>query len=144
MVSVNPLSHDASIIPNPYILQTNPESEMYPDTLAIVDVETTGQSAVYGRIIEIAIIRVEKGRVTARFESLVNPECYISPVIFGITGISNEDVSSAPSFQKLRARYSDSLTVLCSWRTMHALITASSKANLLRSGCPSTHAVCAP
>lgn len=101
MVSVNPLSHDASIIPNPYILQTNPESEMYPDTLAIVDVETTGQSAVYGRIIEIAIIRVEKGRVTARFESLVNPECYISPVIFGITGISNEDVSSAPVFSKI-------------------------------------------
>ena len=74
---------------------------MLPETLAIVDVETTGQSAVYGRIIEIAIIRLEKGKVAARFESLVNPECYISPVIQGITGIRNDDVASAPVFARI-------------------------------------------
>jgi DNA polymerase-3 subunit epsilon len=69
--------------------------------LAIVDVETTGQSAMYGRVIEIAILRVEKGRVVRTFESLVNPERYISPMIEGLTGISNADVQDAPPFSEI-------------------------------------------
>jgi DNA polymerase-3 subunit epsilon len=74
---------------------------MLPPTLAIVDVETTGQSAVYGRIIEIAVIRVEKGKIVRKFASLVNPERYISPMIQGLTGISNEDVADAPTFARI-------------------------------------------
>jgi DNA polymerase III subunit epsilon len=69
--------------------------------LAIVDVETTGQSAMYGRVIEIAILRVEKGRIVRTFESLVNPERYISPMIEGLTGISNADVEGAPLFSEI-------------------------------------------
>lgn len=66
--------------------------------LAIVDVETTGTSASYGRIIEIGIIRVERGKVVRVFESLVNPECYIHPMIENLTGITNRDVAGAPVF----------------------------------------------
>lgn len=66
--------------------------------LAIVDVETTGASAVYGRIIEIAVIRVENGKITRVFESLVNPERFIPYSIEILTGITNQDVENAPSF----------------------------------------------
>jgi DNA polymerase-3 subunit epsilon len=74
---------------------------LFSRPLAIVDVETTGQSALFGRVIEIAVLRVEKGKVVSRFESLVNPERYISPVIEGLTGISNRDVEDAPVFSKI-------------------------------------------
>ena len=69
--------------------------------LAIVDVETTGMSAVYGRIIEIGIIRVEKGKVVRTYESLVDPECYIHPMIEQLTGIGNRDVKGAPVFSEI-------------------------------------------
>jgi DNA polymerase III subunit epsilon len=68
------------------------------EPLAIVDVETTGTSAIYGRVIEIAVIRVEGRQVVETFESLVNPECYIHPSIEGLTGITNAMVAGAPTF----------------------------------------------
>jgi DNA polymerase-3 subunit epsilon len=67
----------------------------------VVDVETTGQSAAYGRIIEVALLRVERGEVVERFESLVNPERFLSPFIEGITGITNELVEDAPRFSRI-------------------------------------------
>ncbi len=77
---------------------------LLPETFAIVDVETTGQSAVYGRIIELAVIRVDRGRVVETFSSLVNPERYISPMIQSLTGITNEDVENAPVFARIARR----------------------------------------
>lgn len=74
---------------------------LFSRPLAIVDVETTGQSALFGRVIEIAILRVENGKIVSKFESLVNPERYISPVIEGLTGISNRDVEGAPVFSSI-------------------------------------------
>lgn len=66
--------------------------------LAIVDVETTGASATYGRIIEIAVIRVEEGKVKRTFQSLLNPERYIPFSVEQLTGITNNDVEHAPLF----------------------------------------------
>jgi len=66
--------------------------------LAIVDIETTGASAVYGRIIEIAVIRVENGKVKRTFQSLVNPDRFIPFSVEQLTGIGNQDVASAPFF----------------------------------------------
>ena len=63
------------------------------EPMVIVDVETTGMSATYGRIIEIGIIRLERGKVKKVFESLVNPECYIHPMIEQLTGNIMVDVA---------------------------------------------------
>ena len=68
------------------------------EPFAIVDVETTGTSAAYHRVIEIAIVRVERGKIVRRFSTLVNPERYVSPVIEQITGIRNADLEGAPRF----------------------------------------------
>ncbi len=34
---------------------------LFDQPLAIVDVETTGQSSMYGKVIEVAVLRVEGG-----------------------------------------------------------------------------------
>lgn len=73
------------------------------ETLAIVDLETTGTSPVYGRIIEIGILRVERGALVRTFESLVNPGCFIHPTIEHLTGITNDDVVTAPPFDEISA-----------------------------------------
>ncbi len=71
------------------------------ESLAVVDLETTGMSALYGRIIEIGILRIENGTVTKTYSTLVNPDCYIHPTIEQLTGISSRDVAQAPSFASI-------------------------------------------
>jgi len=67
----------------------------------VFDLETTGFSRKKHDIIEIcAIILDEKGHDSSTmYHSLVKPANHISPVITEITGISNEDVADAPTFQ---------------------------------------------
>lgn len=71
-------------------------------TLAIVDVETTGGSALHDRIIELGIQRVERGRLTATYSTFVNPERRIPPMISQLTGITDADVEDAPTFSRIR------------------------------------------
>lgn len=70
----------------------------------IVDVETTGGSPVFSRVIDIGILRVEKGEVVEVFETLVNPESEIPEFITKMTGISQADVITAPIFDDIKDR----------------------------------------
>jgi len=72
-----------------------------PGKLAFVDVETTGGDPGNDRIIEIAVIRVENGRVVKTWDSLVDPGCYIPPEITRITGIKADDLVHAPVFRNI-------------------------------------------
>lgn len=77
--------------------------------LAIVDVETTGAASHYHRIIEIAVLRVQRGRLIDRFSTLLDPERRISPFIEGLTGIRNRDLEHAPTFHQVKDRLQDLL-----------------------------------
>ncbi|OQP57990.1 exonuclease domain-containing protein [Niastella populi] len=68
---------------------------------AIVDIETTGGYAANNDITEIAIVLHDGQSVINRFESLVRPVRTIPYYIQVLTGISNEMVSDAPSFEEL-------------------------------------------
>ncbi|WP_457631905.1 3'-5' exonuclease [Oceanithermus desulfurans] len=65
------------------------------EALVVLDLETTGLSPSENEIIEIALMRVETGRVE-RFVRLVNPGSPIPPFITRLTGISSADVADAP------------------------------------------------
>ena len=69
--------------------------------LVLVDVETTGGSARYARITEIGALRIERGKVVATFNQLVNPEQPIPRFITKLTGITNEMVWQAPTFARI-------------------------------------------
>jgi len=75
---------------------------MYDSELAIVDVETTGLTARFDRIIEIAILRIRNGEIVERYSTLVDPEVLISPYIEGLTGITNRELRGAPTFTSIR------------------------------------------
>lgn len=70
-------------------------------TYAFVDVETTGTSAQYGQIIEIGILRIEHGVLVETFSSLVRPARTLPPIITSITGITDADLESAPTFEEI-------------------------------------------
>lgn len=77
---------------------------MLPDILSFIDVETTGLSPLRDRVIEIGIIRVEKGTIVEKYESLINPECSIPPEITVLTGITGKELDSAPTFRAVRKK----------------------------------------
>lgn len=71
---------------------------------AIIDVETTGTSARFGKITEIAIYIHDGKKIVDEFVSLINPECNIPYFITRLTGISNEMVAHAPRFCEVARR----------------------------------------
>jgi DNA polymerase-3 subunit epsilon len=75
---------------------------MLPQRLVFVDIETTGLSVIRDRIIEIGILRVEENRLVHTYQTLINPEMYISPHIEAITGISKKDLENAPTFSDIQ------------------------------------------
>ena len=68
---------------------------------AIIDIETTGTSASYGKITEIAIILHNGVAVTETYDTLINPECNIPWNITRLTGITNDMVANSPKFYEV-------------------------------------------
>jgi DNA polymerase-3 subunit epsilon len=68
---------------------------------AVVDLETTGGSAIQDRIVEIGIVWFEDGQITREYRQLIQPEVYIRPSLTLIHGISNDMVADAPTFADL-------------------------------------------
>ncbi|MDZ7747898.1 MAG: exonuclease domain-containing protein [Halofilum sp. (in: g-proteobacteria)] len=73
-----------------------------PGQYAFVDLETTGCDPGRDRIIELAVVAVDDGRVVDEWSSLVDPGTRIAPTIEGLTGIGDAMVASAPAFTALR------------------------------------------
>jgi DNA polymerase-3 subunit epsilon len=69
---------------------------------AIVDVETTGGSPFFHRVLEVGILRVEKGEIVRTYNTLINPQTPIPEFITGITNIRDEDVADAPIFEDVK------------------------------------------
>lgn len=74
---------------------------MKSQEFAIVDIETTGGNASGSRITEIAILIHDGKKVIHRWETLVNPQQEIPVPIFALTGINNEMVRHAPTFDEI-------------------------------------------
>ncbi len=70
-------------------------------TYVVIDIETTGLSRHYHKITEIAAVRVDKGKVKAKFQTLVNPGTHIPSFITRLTGIDDKLVRNAPPIHKV-------------------------------------------
>ena len=70
--------------------------------VACIDFETTGGMAAQHRIIEVGIVLLDGGEVTEQWSTLVHPGMRIPSSIVAFTGIDNEMVADAPSFEQVR------------------------------------------
>ena len=74
---------------------------MFDYPVVFVDIETTGGSYRNSRVLEVAAIRYEQGKIVKEFSTLLNPNTYIPPSITTLTGISEQDIVDAPSFEDI-------------------------------------------
>ena len=77
--------------------------------LVFVDIETNGLSAVRGRVIEVAVIRVENNQVVRTLNTLIDPGTELPHFITDLTGITGTDLRSAPTFLQIADELHDIL-----------------------------------
>ncbi len=75
------------------------------DTFVVFDVETTGLSAVYDTIIELAGVKIQNGEIVDRFESFANPHHPLSATIINLTGITDDLLVNAPEVEAVLKRF---------------------------------------
>lgn len=73
----------------------------------VFDLEATGIDYAFERVIQVGGVAVEAGRVVedSAFASFVRPDKPIPDAIKRLTGISQEDVASAPTFSEVLALF---------------------------------------
>ncbi len=84
---------------------TGDEGQDLNADFVVFDIETTGFSPVNNRIIEIGAVKVERGEVTERFSSFVNPDVPIPFEIEKLTGINDSMVMEAPMIEEVLPRF---------------------------------------
>ncbi|MHC5267607.1 PolC-type DNA polymerase III [Enterococcus sp. LJL98] len=67
----------------------------------VFDVETTGLSAVYNQIIELAAVKMNKGNVEQTFEEFLDPGHPLSKTTIELTGITDEMVRGSKSEEEV-------------------------------------------
>jgi len=83
-------------------------SQRQADTVIVLDFETTGLSPDHGdRVIEVGALRVEQGKITGRFQRLMNPGRRVSTFIEGYTGITNDMLRNAAPCAEVMAEFCD-------------------------------------
>lgn len=66
------------------------------DHYIALDLETTGLDPKKDKIIEVGAVRVRNGKVTDRFQSLIDPGVVLPDQITQLTGITQEELNGAP------------------------------------------------
>ncbi|WP_407936278.1 PolC-type DNA polymerase III [Litchfieldia alkalitelluris] len=77
------------------------------DTYIVFDVETTGLSAVYDTIIELAAVKMKNGEIIDRFEAFANPHHPLSATTIELTGITDDMVRNAPEIGEVLKNFYD-------------------------------------
>ena len=90
------------------LVPTNCSRRAFAETdFVVFDLETTGAKTPPCRITEIGAYRVQKGKITEEFQTLINPETPIPMFISQLTGISDQMVKNAPKFHEIAADFLD-------------------------------------
>ncbi|MEQ6387864.1 PolC-type DNA polymerase III [Bacillaceae bacterium S4-13-58] len=83
------------------IVYNETDRELDSAQYVVFDVETTGLSANYDTIIELAAVKMEKGEIIDRFEAFANPHHPLSQTTIELTGITDEMVQDAPDISEV-------------------------------------------
>lgn len=78
--------------------------DLHEATYVVFDVETTGLSAIYDTIIELAAVKMHKGNVIDEFQEFIDPGHPLSETTINLTGITDDMVKgSKTEVEVLRA-----------------------------------------
>lgn len=76
-------------------------------TYVVFDVETTGLSAVYDKIIELSAVKMYKGNITEEFEEFIDPGHPLSQTTINLTGITNDMVQGSKTEKEVLSAFKE-------------------------------------
>lgn len=93
---------EANIVDDGVPIAYNPKHiELTDATYVVFDVETTGLSAVYNKIIELSAVKMHKGNIIESFEHFIDPGHPLSQTTINLTGITDEMVHGSKSEEEV-------------------------------------------
>lgn len=97
-----------NMVESKYNIVYNPKGQsLHDSTYVVLDLETTGLSNEFDRIIEFAAIKVHAGMIIDRMQMFVNPHQNLSAFITEKTHIKQSDVDQAESIENLISTWLD-------------------------------------
>ena len=69
--------------------------------MVVIDFETTGRDALEDRVIELGLVHIDRGEITAKQSMLVNPGIPVPPDSTAVHGIKDSDLVDKPSFSEV-------------------------------------------
>lgn len=89
---------EANIVDDGVEVAYNPsDDDLSNASYVVFDVETTGLSAIYDTMIELAGVKVEKGNIVEEFQEFIDPGHPLSETTVNLTGITDEMVKGSKS-----------------------------------------------
>jgi DNA polymerase-3 subunit alpha (Gram-positive type) len=92
---------EAYLAPDKKPSVTNAKGQSIDTTYCVLDLETTGFSAVTEKITEIGIVKLKDGKVIDQFSCFVNPEKPIPAKVIEVTNITDEMVKDAETIDRV-------------------------------------------
>ena len=92
---------EAYLAPDKNAIVTNAKGQSIDTEYCVLDLETTGFSAVNEKITEVGIMRVKEGKVIDEFSCFVNPEKHIPERVTEVTNITDDMVKDAETIDKV-------------------------------------------
>ena len=92
---------EAYLVPEKENSVTNVKGQDLDTTYCVLDLETTGFSAVTEKITEVGIMKVKNGEVIDEFSCFVNPEKPIPQRVVEVTNITDDMVKDAETIDKV-------------------------------------------
>ena len=92
---------EAYLAPDKNPVVTNPKKQDIDTTYCVLDLETTGFSAVAEKITEVGIMKYKDGEVIDEFSTFVNPEKHIPERVSNVTNITDDMVIDAPKIEEV-------------------------------------------
>lgn len=75
------------------------------DQFIVLDIETTGINCKHDKIIEIAAVKYDRFQEVASFSTLINPLVPLPRAITTLTGITQADLDSAPTWDAVKDEF---------------------------------------
>lgn len=82
-----------------------PREQSLDDSFVVFDIETTGLSPKFCKIIEIGAVKIENGEITDSFSHFINPEIPIPYNITKLTTITDDMVMDAETIETLLPKF---------------------------------------
>lgn len=86
-------------------LVINDKGQSMDSEYVVFDIETTGLSPRYNKIIEIGAVKIKNGKIQDTFSEFINPEVPIPYTITKLTSITDQMVMEAPTIDEILPKF---------------------------------------